>query len=712
MNQRKKFLLRAVLGIRHLIGRKKVQAQIKDATNYIQTILSVSPVAIITFKASGENVSVNEAAAKLIGTTVENVRKQNFRQLESWEKSGLLEKALKVINTGQEESLEVRFISTYGVDMWISGRLASFYYEGQQHLLLMAVDISQRQQMELKLRESEKQLHEAQMIAGLGSYVVNVSTGQWKGSDVLDQIFGIDQAYERSVEGWINLIHPDDQARMLDYFKNDVLDLHLAFDKEYRIIRQSDKVERWVHGLGKLEFDFQNKPVNMYGTIQDITERSAAEQGLKESEERYRRLMEAITDYIYTVFFKEGLVAQTVHGPGCEAVTGYTSEEYANDQYLWYQMVHPDDREKVVDLAQRVTNGMAVEPIEHRIIHRSGMIRWLRNTIVVKRDEAGQIISYDGLVFDITDRKQAEEAVRESEARFSTIFRVNPVGVVLIRVSDNKFVNVNNAFSNIFGFTQNEILGRTAIELGIWHNPQDRQRMFSELRSNGLLGQFEGKFIRKSGEEIDLVVSGGLLVISGEEHFLFVAMDITDKKKAQHELKRAAEEWERTFNAIPDMVFIQDKDMNILKVNRACAEVLKLDPKDIIGRKCHEIVHHLGYSWPSCPFEKTRKDHVTHVEEVNDPRLGINLQVTVSPIFDSEEEFIGAVHIAKDITEIKKSQQKEQEHLRELEIFYKGSIGREERILELKEEIIRLKEDLYSKGIRHLNEKGIHEPKD
>jgi len=577
---------------------------------------------------------------------------------------------------------------------------------------LMAVDISQRQQMELKLRESEKQLHEAQMIAGLGSYVVNVSTGQWKGSDVLDQIFGIDQAYERSVEGWINLIHPDDQARMLDYFKNDVLDLHLAFDKEYRIIRQSDKVERWVHGLGKLEFDFQNKPVNMYGTIQDITERSAAEQGLKESEERYRRLMEAITDYIYTVFFKEGLVAQTVHGPGCEAVTGYTSEEYANDQYLWYQMVHPDDREKVVDLAQRVTNGMAVEPIEHRIIHRSGMIRWLRNTIVVKRDEAGQIISYDGLVFDITDRKQAEEAVRESEARFSTIFRVNPVGVVLIRVSDNKFVNVNNAFSNIFGFTQNEILGRTAIELGIWHNPQDRQRMFSELRSNGLLGQFEGKFIRKSGEEIDLVVSGGLLVISGEEHFLFVAMDITDKKKAQHELKRAAEEWERTFNAIPDMVFIQDKDMNILKVNRACAEVLKLDPKDIIGRKCHEIVHHLGYSWPSCPFEKTRKDHVTHVEEVNDPRLGINLQVTVSPIFDSEEEFIGAVHIAKDITEIKKSQQKEQEHLRELEIFYKGSIGREERILELKEEIIRLKEDLYSKGIRHLNEKGIHEPKD
>jgi len=148
--------------------------------------------------------------------------------------------------------------------------------------------------------------------------------------------------------------------------------------------------------------------------------------------------------------------------------------------------------------------------------------------------------------------------------------------------------------------------------------------------------------------------------------------------------------WERTFDSIPDLIFIQDKDMRILKVNRACANALKMKPKDIIGKKCHEIVHHLGRSWPGCPFEKTKLDHEIHTEEVEDPRLGIILQVTVSPIFNDRGEFQGAVHVAKDITALRKSETEKKEHIRELEIFYKGSVAREERILELKEEISRL----------------------
>ena len=180
-----------------IIENKQVQAQIKDVTNYIQTILSVSPISIITFKASGENISVNEAAAKLIGTSVENVRKQNFRELDSWKSSGLLDKAIRVLSTGKNESFEVHFISSYGSEMWIAGRLASFYFEGQQHLLLMAVDVSERKLIEERFLENEKLLNESQNIAGLGSYVLNISTGLWKGSKALDKIFGIDGAYDR-----------------------------------------------------------------------------------------------------------------------------------------------------------------------------------------------------------------------------------------------------------------------------------------------------------------------------------------------------------------------------------------------------------------------------------------------------------------------------------------------------------------------------------
>ena len=128
------------------------------------------------------------------------------------------------------------------------------------------------------LQASESALLEAQSIARLGSYVLDIPAGRWTSSDVLDEIFGIGTAYDRSLEEWMELIHPDDRAMMDAYLKNEVIGRGRAFDKEYRIIRQNDRVERWVQGLGRLEFDGQGRLVKMHGTIQDITERKLAEE--------------------------------------------------------------------------------------------------------------------------------------------------------------------------------------------------------------------------------------------------------------------------------------------------------------------------------------------------------------------------------------------------------------------------------------------------
>ena len=137
--------------------------------------------------------------------------------------------------------------------------------------------IQEREATEKALRESEKTLRESQKVAGLGSYVLSVSTGQWKSSEVLDKLFGINATYERTVEGWAALIHPDDRAMMLDHFRNEVLGKGQTFNKEYRIIRHEDRAERVVHGMGRLEFSPEGQALNMHGTIQDITERKRAE---------------------------------------------------------------------------------------------------------------------------------------------------------------------------------------------------------------------------------------------------------------------------------------------------------------------------------------------------------------------------------------------------------------------------------------------------
>ena len=142
------------------------------------------------------------------------------------------------------------------------------------------------------MRESEEMLRDAQTIAGIGTYRLDIKSGRWTSSEVLDQIFGIGSDYEHNLESWAAIVHPDDREMMVDYFKNEVIGQAKPFDKEYRIVRLSDGEMRWVHGLGRLEFDAEGRPVRMLGTIRDITARKLGELALKESQELLRLFIE------------------------------------------------------------------------------------------------------------------------------------------------------------------------------------------------------------------------------------------------------------------------------------------------------------------------------------------------------------------------------------------------------------------------------------
>jgi two-component system cell cycle sensor histidine kinase/response regulator CckA len=159
-------------------------------------------------------------------------------------------------------------------------------------------------------------------------------------------------------------------------------------------------------------------------------DRKRAEEALRKSEERYRRITAAVTDYIFTVHTKNGHPVETVHGPACVAVTGYTPEEYASDPYLWFCMVHEEDRSAVQGQATRVLLGQDTQPIEHRIWRKDGVLRWVRSTLVPHYDIQGKLISYDGLISDITERRQAEEEKEKLEAQLQRAQKMEAVGTL------------------------------------------------------------------------------------------------------------------------------------------------------------------------------------------------------------------------------------------------------------------------------------------
>jgi len=168
-------------------------------------------------------------------------------------------------------------------------------------------------------------------------------------------------------------------------------------------------------------------------------------------DQRYYRLLHYLTDYIYTVKIEKGKAIDTYHGPGCVAVTGYTSEDYVKNPELWYKMVHPDDRAAVLDQAVKSLTGKNVEPLEHRIIHRDGSVRWVKNSIVLSKDSNGNVLYYDGLINDITELKKAEFLAASKQNQLIQADKMVALGTMVSGIAHeinnpNNFILLNAQF--------------------------------------------------------------------------------------------------------------------------------------------------------------------------------------------------------------------------------------------------------------------------
>jgi PAS domain S-box-containing protein len=209
-----------------------------------------------------------------------------------------------------------------------------------------------------------------------------------------------------------------------------------------------------VHIMAKVYTDGQE----CYTIVTDITEHKLTDKLLLNSMERYQRITEAITDYLYTVTVKNGKPVETRHSEACISVTGYSSREFADDPYLWIRMVPDEDRDIVRKQAEEVLSGHSPNPIEHRVIQKDGRLCWVESSIVPNYDIAGDLVSYDGIVRDITERKQAEELTRYLLRRQTSL--LDAVPDIIMEVDNNKVYKwANQPGLDFFG---EDVIGKEA----------------------------------------------------------------------------------------------------------------------------------------------------------------------------------------------------------------------------------------------------------
>lgn len=199
----------------------------------------------------------------------------------------------------------------------------------------------------------------------------------------------------------------------------------------------------------------------------EIKKRKTAEDALIETKNRHKKLVSAVTDYIYTVKVGDGRAIETIHGPGCMAITGYPPEDFSENPSLWFQMIHEEDREFVINQVERVLSGQIPPPFEHRIINKNGSVMWVKNTPVLHFDNQETLIAYDGLISNITERKRIEGQLFQAQ-------KMEALG----RLASGIAHDFNNYLTTVIGFSELAMTSLANGKLAIGHIEIIRETAF------------------------------------------------------------------------------------------------------------------------------------------------------------------------------------------------------------------------------------------
>ncbi|RXQ97427.1 PAS domain S-box protein [Ancylomarina salipaludis] len=393
-----------------------------------------------------------------------------------------------------------------------------------------------------ELKESERLLKESQEIARLGTYSLDIKTGMWRSSEILDAIFGIDENYTHSIEGWSAIIHPDYRELMLDYFQNEVIAQSLPFNKEYKIIKNSNKEERWVHGLGKLELDSNDNPIRLIGTISDITERRLAEEQLNLSREQYRSLFENSPLGIYRstpdgeiINANKALLTMLEY----ESLSELQNRNLETEGYSEESTI---SRKQFVEMIER--DGY-VRGLEESWTTKTGRIIPIRENAQIVKGINGKVF-FEGTVEDISERKKAEFEIQNITNRLKLATSAANIGIWDLDVVNNTLF-WDDSMYKLYGISAETFSGAyEAWEAGL--HPDDLLRGREEIQM-ALKGEkeFDTEFrVLWPDKSVHYIKANGFVTrdVLGEPiRIIGTNMDITERKLAEKQIRLSQEQY-------------------------------------------------------------------------------------------------------------------------------------------------------------------------
>ncbi|MEE9542821.1 MAG: PAS domain S-box protein, partial [Thermodesulfobacteriota bacterium] len=502
----------------------------------------------------------------------------------------------------------------------------------------------------IERRHKEEALTVAQEFGMMGNWVHNLQTEELTWSEQIFRLFGLEPyEIEPTYETYLNFIHPDDKELVSKSGEMSYRE-YKPYDIEFRVIRK-DGEERVFHSKAKIINDKEGNPLMRVGVNQDITERKKAGEALKESEERFRDIVENSEVWIWEVDF-EG--RYTYSSPIVEKILGYTPEEMVGKYF--YEFVNPDERDILKEKIHTVFSKK--EPFLHLLtkkIHKDGTILFCDTTGVPIIDEDGKLIGYRGSVSDITKRKKTEEALSEAKETYEGMFLNSMVGMSRTRLTDGKFLEINDRLVEMFGYDDRDDFIANYSAIKCYAIEGERDRALALMKETGEIENFETLARKKDGSTFWIQYSGR---VNKEEGYLdAVSLDIDEQRRAQEELKKNEELLQNIIDNTTSVVYVKDLDGKYLLINRIFEELFHIDRLAIFGKRDHDIFpEDMADAFRANDKEVLDANTPVEFEEVAPHEDGPHTYISIKfPIDDNDGKPYAVCGISTDITERKRT---------------------------------------------------------
>ncbi len=537
-----------------ITGRKRVEQEIANLSKFP----TENPNPVLRVKNDGQIIYANKASQELLelwGCEVNDYLPVDMKNLVS-----------ELVESGSNKSVDIpcndKVYSTIFVPIMEAG-----------YVNLYGTDITERKKAEDALRESEGKLRVA-----------------IKNSNFVLAQFDWELRYQ-----WIYNPHPDFDPSQVIGKRDDELDISegskLLVALKQRVIESGEGVHEEIsfqRSDGTHIYDFTIEPIldtdglviGATSAAFDITERVRAEETLHESEERYRSLFENMLNgfaYCQMLFDDErpqDFIYLSVNN-AFESLTGLKNVVGKKVSEVIPGILEADPG--LIETYGRVAVTGKPEIFE---TYLEALKMWF--SISVYSPQKGYFVA----IFDvITERKRAEEALRQSQENFAKAFNSNPTALAVTRLADGKFLNLNEAYTRSIGYEPAEILGRTAVDMNLYVNSDEQDYLVRQLREQGRVQNYELSVHNKKGEVRDLLVSMEPILYSNEKCILSTFLDITERKQTEEALLASEARYRNTLDAMLEGCQIIGFDWRYLYLNEVADKHNRRSKEELLGKK-------------------------------------------------------------------------------------------------------------------------------